>query len=149
MYQFEKQTLGDFVIHKSRPLIGATHKKQFSEGVTPLNQATFNVYIAGSFLFSIGDFQQTLTAGQSTLDLTLEEFPANTLCTETCLENSASRYCISRATAGAWMRTKVTDSNWIAPADGLFIGADGSLELLVSGQQISKSPGIFCWVDQE
>lgn len=149
MYQFEKNTLGDFVIHKSQPQIGATHKKQFSEGVTPENQATFNVYIAGSFLFSIGDFQQTLTAGQSTLDLTLDEFPANTLCTETCLENSAVRYCISRATSGHWMRTKVTDLNWLAPANGLFIGVDGSLELLVSGQQTSKSPGIFCWADQE
>jgi hypothetical protein len=145
MYQFEKQTLGDFIIHCAAPQIGDIHKKQFSEGVTPQNQATFNVYVSGSFRFCIGDFEQTLTAGQSTLDLTLEAFPANKLCVETCLDGPAIRYCISKATPGVWQRTKVSDPEWAAPSDGLFIGANGELELLAAAQKINNIPGIFCW----
>jgi hypothetical protein len=115
--------------------------------VTPQNQGTLNIYLQGSFKFVIGSFEQILEAGDTSLDLTIESFPADTLCTETCLTQPALRYCVSKTEPGSWSRERVLSETWIAPSAGLFIDQEGNLELLSAGQGTQGRLGVFCWAD--
>lgn len=95
-YSFEKLFINEFKIYKTNANLGNLHKKQFTiEKTTPLNQSTLNIY-ASSFLFEIPsiNFKQELLAGQSSLDISLLEYPTLTVCTEAPSTNNAIRYCV-------------------------------------------------------
>lgn len=147
MYQYKKEVVGAFTIHKATPSVSDDHKKLFDAGVTPQNQKTLNVYVQGAFRFVIGDFEQTLRAGDTSLDLDIEAFPVNTLCIETCLTQPAVRYCVSKTEPGPWNREKVISDTWLADSEGLFIDQSGNLELLSAGQGTQGRLGVFCWAD--
>lgn len=94
MYSFSRKAIGPYVIHISVQKAGDVHRKKFVSGVTPSNQNTTNIYVKGKFLFSIGEHSQELTAGQTSLDLQIAEYPANVIATETVLSDYAVRYCV-------------------------------------------------------
>lgn len=95
MYSFTQSNIGRFTVYQSVQRAGDTHLKKFKAGVTPQNQETINVYVAGSFCFSVGDFIQVLNAGDTTLDLQIVVFPENVVATEEVMSDVGIRYCIS------------------------------------------------------
>lgn len=105
-YEFERTEMGAFFVHKTVAAIGSVHKKRFvASGISPANQATLNLY-AGPFRFTIPEagFSQDMAAGQSSLDLAIEEFPPMVVCEEFALADGAVRYCISPVGNAKWRR---------------------------------------------
>lgn len=94
MYSFSRRSVGRFTVYQSIQRAGDTHQKKFKAGVTPQNQETINVYAAGDFRFSIGEFTQDLPAGSTTIDLGITEFPEGVVSTEEVLSPMAIRYCV-------------------------------------------------------
>lgn len=94
MYSFTRKTLGPYTVHVSVQKSGDTHLKKFTGTVTPGTQSTTNIYVKGNFLFTIGNYSQEMVSGQTSLDLNIDEYPANTLATETVLSDYAVRYCV-------------------------------------------------------
>jgi len=107
MIIYEKSILGSFTVYSSAVKIGDIHRKKFvTTGISPLNQETLNLY-AGNFNFSIPSigFSQDMLPGQSSLDLTITEYPLGAICEERPLSESAMRYCISPTNKAAkWKR---------------------------------------------
>ena len=131
-YKFEKLSVGGFWAFASRPRVGDVHLKRFvSEGVTPANQATLNLY-SGRFLFSIPTtgFEQVLEAGQSSLDLHVGAYPAGEVCEETPLADGSLRFCLSPVDPAAkWARRLVVFGQGggqiaVRPGSAVFV-ADG------------------------
>lgn len=133
-YGFDRMTIGAFVAHKTVAPIGAIHKKRFvAAGISPANQATLNLY-AGPFRFTIPEtgFSQDMAAGQSSLDLAIEEFPPMVVCEELPLADGAVRYCISPVGNTKWRRyvMDIHDEHQL-PAGSLVFPVGGSV--LVDG----------------
>lgn len=106
-YDMRKFQMGRFLVHESMPVVGMEHKKRFvADGITPLLQATFNVYVRGEFLFEIADtgFSQVLSAGDTSLSLALEVFPVGVVCVERPTTEPARRLCLSPCAPGAWSK---------------------------------------------
>lgn len=106
-YDMRKSIVGRFAVHESRPFVGMEHKKRFvADGITPLLQATFNVYVQGEFLLEIADagFSQVLRAGDTSLSLALEVFPVGAVCVERPTSEPARRLCLSPCAPGAWSK---------------------------------------------
>jgi hypothetical protein len=95
MYSFSRREVGRFVVQVSNQKLGDVHRKRFKNGVTPQNQETINVYVAGNFTFSIGSFNKSLTAGSTSLDLEIDEFPEGEIAVEQVVSPTAIRYCVS------------------------------------------------------
>lgn len=111
MYEFDKITLGRFTVHKSVQLQGDRHFKRFTApGMSPANQGTLNVYVDGQFRIDISaaSFSQVMDAGQTSLDLTIAEFPMEAICIETVLSTTGTRYCIAPTSPGGWTREACT-----------------------------------------
>ena len=134
MYSFEKQELTDFVIHKSYQQMGDKHHKRFGTSVTPLNQVTLNVYIQGQFKLKCAGFEQVLGAGQTSLEVALETYPAGQIFEEEVLSETATRFCIACKQSGTWYRAKidVTPEN---PVSG------PGLVVVLSGEINGQTPG--------
>jgi hypothetical protein len=105
-YKFKKYTYGWLAIHVSTPSIGLVHKKKYLPDVTPQNQATLNVYTFGKFEVACEDagFKQVLGINDSSLDLTIGTFPADSISIETPVETPACRVCFSVPQGGKWIR---------------------------------------------
>lgn len=111
MYQFEGFEVGGFKVYKSAQKEGDTHLKRFtSPGVTPQTQATLNIYAEGAFSFGIPDtgFTQALNAGDTSLNVTLAEYPAGAVCEERVVSQTALRYCVSPLQQTPWTPLIVT-----------------------------------------
>jgi hypothetical protein len=147
MYSYAKQSIGGFHVYKATPEVGAIHCKKFASAVTPQNQATLNVYIAGSFELSAGSFTQALEAGQTSLDVTLAEYPAGELFTERVLSGPAIRYCVSKAGGGTWLRARIEiTETWVPEYSGLLIYFDGDLLETTKGVSPTKiGLAVYCW----
>ena len=99
MFGFSHARVGGFDVYRSYQKQGDEHRKRFvASGSSPQSQATWNLYIAGSFEFTVGAFSQTLSAGQTSLALTLPEFPKDEVCVERVLSPLGVRYCVSAKT---------------------------------------------------
>lgn len=111
MYSFTQANIGRFTVYQSVQRAGDTHLKKFKAGVTPQNQKTINVYVVGSFRFSVDGFTQDLHAGDTTLDLQTSGFPEGALATEEVLSTVGIRYCIS-VTEGTFTKqvVEITES---------------------------------------
>lgn len=94
MYSFTRKTLGPYTVHISVQKSGDTHHKKFTGTVSPSTQSTTNIYVKGNFLFTIGNYSQEMVSGQTSLDLNIDEYPVDTLATETVLSDYAVRYCV-------------------------------------------------------
>jgi hypothetical protein len=147
MYRFEKTVIGPFVIHKARPSRNESHRKIFAAGVTPQNQSTLNIYIEGRFQYVVGDFEQVLGAGQSSLDLAIDQFPAEVLCVETCIEAPALRYCVTTRLGERWTRQRVKSEAFIIPTDGMLVTLDGTLRAVAAGSP-AEALGWYCALAQ-
>lgn len=134
MYTFEKEVVGPFTVHKSSQVKGDLHVKRFRSGVTPANQATLNVYISGEFLITCGQFSQSMSAGQTSLELAIDAYPDGALMREEVMSETGVRYCISATEGGKWLREKVSLSG------GETFGQD-CLIVVLSGQINQKAPG--------
>jgi hypothetical protein len=147
MYNFVRQTIGGFHVHKATPEIGAVHHKKFAYKVTPQNQATLNVYLAGSFELQATSFRQLLEAGQTSLDVALAEYPAGELFTERVVSGPAIRYCVAKAGGGAWLRARVdVTPEWVPEHNGLLIYLDGDLAEVTNGVAPTKiGIAVYCW----
>lgn len=134
MFNFAKQETQGFVVYRSFQKQGDDYQKKFTEaGTTPQNQATWNIYVQGSFQFSCQGFSQTLTAGQTSLDLNILEFPQNGTCTETVTSTIGVRYCVSSAEGKPWSRRIVelqADQEFTANGKSLVVVLSGVVSLL-------------------
>jgi hypothetical protein len=132
MYEFEKTYLGRFTVHKSVQLQGDRHFKRFTApGTTPASQGTLNVYVDGQFQIGISaaGFSQTLNAGQTSLDLTIAEFPLEAICIETVLSTTGTRYCIGPTTPAPWTR----EARTLQAGTPMTLGVD-AVVFIMSGQ---------------
>lgn len=130
MFNFTKQDIQDFAVYRSFQKQGDDYQKRFPEaGTTPQNQATWNIYVHGSFRFSCEGFSQTLTAGQTSLDLNIPEFPQNGNCTELVLSPIGVRYCVSSLRGKPWSRQVVE----LEEGQSFHLSGD-SLVVVLSGQ---------------
>lgn len=124
MYQFKKQKLDWLDVFVARVKKGDGHLKMFSTPATPATQATLNIYAEGSFSFSAGDFAQEMGAGDSSLDLTIERFPAGMLAVERVLSDKGLRLCVSPSDPKtAWSRraVKLKKGQSVTAVDGFVI----------------------------
>lgn len=146
MYTFTKQEIGGFAVFTSEPEVGDLHRKKFLPGVTPANQATLNIYVSGAFRLQCGNFQQDVSAGQTSLDIELAEFPAGILFCETVTQGPAKRLCVSRLAGGPWLRDRVTVADgWSPQLDGLLVFLDGGIELAKAGLAPSgRGAAMYC-----
>jgi len=141
-YSFQQVTVGQFTAYRSAQVLGDTHCKRFTGGVTPQNQQTLNVYIAGDFEFTCGDFTQVLHAGDTSLDLTIGEFPAGVVCTEKVLSPTALRICVSPPGKGSWSREKVAVTGSISFAEeSALVVMGGEVDGKSAGDLIYARPG--------
>lgn len=146
MYTFTKQEIGGFAVFTSEPEVGDLHRKKFLAGVTPLNQATLNIYVSGGFRLECGSFQQDMIAGQTSLDIELAEFPAGALFCETVTQGPAKRLCVSKIAGGPWLRDRVTvDAGWLPKTDGVLVFLDGEVAQVQAGVAPARMGGaIYC-----
>lgn len=146
MYRFSKQTVGGFDIYTANPSVGEVHLRRFAPGVTPQNQASLNIYAAGSFELQAGSFGQVFEAGQTSLDLRLTEYPAGELCIERVVSGPATRRCVSRVGGGAWTRRCIEVSpEWVPENDGALIFFAGEvLEALAGAPSGRSGLAIYC-----
>lgn len=149
MFNFKMSVVNGFRIHRSYQKQGDDHKKKFAEGVTPANQQTWNLYITGSFKFQIGDFEQTLSAGQTSLDLLITGFPADVVSTETVLSPVGVRYCVCPDVPMQWSKQVVDlGLNQSHSVDGMaaMVVLSGSVlvngEARAAGAMVSVGPGV-------
>lgn len=156
MYSFEKQDLNVFVIHKSYQQMGDKHHKRFGVGVTPLNQGTLNVYIQGQFKLKCAGFEQVLNAGQTSLEVALETYPAGQVFEEEVLSDTGIRFCIGCKQSGIWYRAKidVTPENPVS-GPGLVVVLSGEINgqgvgscFVLNENEVGIGTGtvIRCWV---
>lgn len=147
MYRFTKQTIGNFDIYTANPRVGDVHLRKFSTGVTPKNQASLNIYAAGTFCLTSQDFKQIIPAGHTSLDLSLHEYTPQKLYIEQVVSGPATRLCVSKTGGGAWIRRQVDISlDWIAEQPGILIYSDGSVKE-VSSELLPEKPGkaVYCY----
>lgn len=130
MYRFERSTVGPFSLFTSRPSLGDAHRKRFLPGVTPVNQGTLNMYVAGRFVLEIPsiDWRREMAAGECSLDIELPAFPAD-LCVERCAEAGSVRICASPTALGARWARHIVD----LPAGGLTVAPAGHVMVVLSG----------------
>lgn len=141
MYSFTQNNIGRFTVYQSVQRAGDTHLKKFKAGVTPHNQETINVYVAGSFRFSVGGFTQDLPAGSTTLDLEIEAFPEGVVATEEVLSPVGVRYCVS-AGDGAYTKQIVDVSDavpFVASARSVVFVLAGSVSVV----GVAAGPGAY------
>lgn len=140
MYPFSRASIGPFTLHTSDPAVGDTHRKRFGPGVTPTNQATLNLYVAGRFEIEIPalQYRREMLAGECSLDIELPAFPSD-LCIERCLEEGSRRICIAPTVATTrWSRHLIdlaAGSASVAPADHLLVVLVGTIE--VDGEAVA------------
>lgn len=110
MYTFKKFQFDWLNVFVFTPGVGALWKKRFTAGVTPQNQSTLNIYGLGKFRVTAeaAGFEQLLGVGESSLDLTIGEFPTEGLVVESPTEGPACRICLSVEGGGKWSRVKQT-----------------------------------------
>lgn len=114
MFNFKRSIISGFDIFRSYQKQGDEHKKKFTAaGISPQNQETWNLYIQGTFEFEVEDFSQSLSAGQTSLDLLIPEYPANAPCFERVLSPVGVRYCVSadKLRVSQWTRQVVALGN--------------------------------------
>lgn len=147
MYNFTSKMISGFRVSKAAPEVGAVHLKKFAYKVTPKNQATLNLYIAGSFELTSNSFTQLLEAGQTSLDVALSEYPAGELVTERVMSGPAIRYCVAKVGGGAWLRVRVDAApEWVPEHNGLLIYLDGDLAEVTQGVSPTKfGSAVYCW----
>lgn len=156
MYAFEKEVVGPFTIHKSSQVAGDLHIKRFKTGVTPLNQATLNVYISGDFRLTCGPLSQVMSAGQTSLEIETSAYPNGGLMREEVLSPTGVRYCISATEGGKWFRKKTQLSGGeVFQQESLIVVLSGQINqrtvggvfLLPPGEQITGSgAAVRCWI---
>jgi hypothetical protein len=96
MYTFTTHKLAGLKVSGTVAQYGTEHHKVYSEsGVTPITQNTLNVYVSGTFQLSCGEWTQVVEAGQSSLDLTIGEYPKDEPVIEKVLSPWGTRFCIS------------------------------------------------------
>ena len=108
MYEFIKFQFDWLLVYVAKPSVNDVLKKRFSTGVTPQNQSTLNIYSSGKFKASVDEasFSQVLGIGESSLDLSISEFPNQAILVETPVEEPACRLCLSVNGGGKWAREK-------------------------------------------
>ena len=130
MYPFHTLSVAGFKLAYSSPSLGEKHLKRFIEpGVTPLNQATMNLYLSGEFRFEIGAFSQRLVAGQTSDNLVITEFPVGELCTEQPLVAGSRRLCVSALDGARWQREVL-----VMPQGNVAVVLEGALALVLAGR---------------
>lgn len=146
MYNFTSKLVNGFCVSKATPEVGAVHLKKFAYKVTPQNQATLNLYIAGSFELTSSSFTQMLEAGQTSLDVALLEYPAGELVTERVMSGPAVRYCVAKVGGGAWLRVRVDVApEWVPEHNGLLIYSGGDLVEVTQGVALTKfGSAVYC-----
>lgn len=146
MYVFKKQLISGFTIYTATPNIGDLHYKKFSGTVTPTNQETLNVYVMGSFLVRCGTFEQLLSAGQTSLDISLDVYPAEQIYVEKVMGGPAKRLCVSKQDSTAWYRQRVlVNQDWTALDSGILIYLDGDIVPVLATEPSNKhGEAIFC-----
>lgn len=147
MYRFSKQTVGGFDIYTANPEVGEVHLRRFAPGVSPQNQASLNIYAAGGFSLQAGSFNRSLTAGQTSLDLDITEYPAGELLIERVVSGPATRRCVSRSGGGPWGRARLeVSSGWVPERAGVLIFLDGDVLEVFAGVAPGKSgDAVHCW----
>lgn len=147
MYAFKKQRVGAFDVHTAHPEVGSLHYKKFTSGVTPQSQATLNVYVQGTFLLRGGLFEQTMVAGQTSLDVGLSEYEPDQIYVEKVLTGPAKRLCIAKTTGGVWNRQNLlVKPGWVSNHSGVLLYFDGSvLEVTPGIEPITQGQAVFCW----
>lgn len=155
MYKFDRENFGEFVVHRSNQVRGDVHRKRFLLGVTPQNQATLNVYVSGQFRLTCGAFEQTMSGGDTSLDVALGVYPHGLTVQEQVTSDTGTRLCIAVPGGGKWFRQKtpVTDAEAF-PGDSLVVvlyghvngHAPGGVFMLRAGQTIAGSATVVrCW----
>jgi hypothetical protein len=131
MYQFQKIHASGFELYEATPPTTVKHRKQFVErGVTPATQGSLNLYVRGAFLFEIPaiGFSQVLNAGDTSLNLAIDEFPVGAQCIERALVEGSVRLCLSARKGVRWSRAVVA----IEPGHEMTLGAE-EIGIVVSG----------------
>jgi hypothetical protein len=110
MYSFKKIQAGRFVAFLSDQVRGDTHKKRFvEEGITPLRQATLNIYVSGEFDFGPENENPTrLIGGDTSLSLPDSVYPKDVIFVETVVSDTATRLCISPLVPAPWKKSVVS-----------------------------------------
>ena len=130
MYPFHTLIVAGFKLAYSSPDLTEKHLKRFvEEGVTPLNQATMNLYLSGEFRFEVGGAVQRLIAGQTSNDLVMTEFPVGVLCTEQPIVVGSRRLCVSADRPRRWSRVVIT-----LDAGEAVAASDGGLVVVLAGR---------------
>lgn len=120
MYKFTHHKVDWLNVYDAQPELGAKHIKcfalntapsgQFALNIDPADQFALNIYLSGESVLevpSIG-FSQTLLAGQSSIDVTLAEYPAGALVIERPSVAPARRLCVSPINPKTkWTRRRV------------------------------------------
>lgn len=146
MYQFTNTAMAGLTVSHSIAKAGTKHRKVYAaQGVTPATQDTLNVYLSGSFNFEAGNFSQVMVAGDTSLDLGIEQYPAGVVCIETVLSDWGRRCCIS--SKKPWTRDVVSltqDQTHTLAHDSLVVLTEGYLDVggsqmrLVSYREVPK-----------
>lgn len=136
VYQFTTNTIAGLRVSSSVAKAGTTHRKVCNDsGVSPSSQNTLNVYVSGEFKFAVGDFEQILLPGNTSLDLAMVEYPRGVECVETVLSQWGQRFCVS--CDGPWQRSSISmlgGEGFTAERESLLILLSG--ELSVGGSRM-------------
>jgi hypothetical protein len=108
MYKFKKTRVNWLNFNIATPEKGCFWKKSFLKNTTPINQFSLNIYSYGMFdiYYEDGSFSQTVSIGNSNLDLKIKEFPTDQLVIETPLLDQNCRWCITTVEPTKWIREK-------------------------------------------
>lgn len=151
MYKFKTFVVGGFKIIESCPTVGTTHSKRFSGvGVTPVSQATLNLYISGRFTIVCPEIglNREMLAGDTSLDMLGVIFADGAVVVETALTEGV-RYCVEPAdptlgwTRGVYDLPAAVD----IPIRGVAVVLRGSV--LVAGQVFTTGAIIHAATTQQ
>lgn len=135
-YRFRSIPVPGFNLVESTPSVGDEHAKRFGAGVTPKNQATLNIYTSGEFTVEIvaASFSQTMRPGDTSLDMSIAEFPSGSLCTERATAGPAKRLCLSPSNSGARWRRRIET----LPPGGSIAIETGAIVIVASGSAVAS-----------
>lgn len=96
MYTFTNREIAGLTVSNTIAKQNTEHHKAYQEvEVTPQTQNTLNVYVSGSFLISAGSWSQILSEGNTSLDLSIIQYPIDQPVIEKVQSPWGNRFCVS------------------------------------------------------
>lgn len=102
MYEYLRHPAGAWTVYVADVKPGDTHRRRFDPGVTSRTQYTANLYLAGRFALTAGDWRHEIATPATSIDADIP-YPSEQIVIETALEPGV-RVCVEPSEHGRWER---------------------------------------------